>query len=424
MIDIRLVREHPEKIRAALKNRCVDESILDELLELDKARREAISTSDRKKAERNKISSQIAKAKASGDEALAKELMEKAKDISVEVKELSEKAKKLDEEMRNKLLYIPNIPHESVPVGESEEDNVVVRKWGEPRQFDFDSLAHWDLGPNLGMMDFERAAKLSGSRFVILRKELARLERALINFMLDLHTREHGYEEVALPHLVKRETMQATGQLPKFEEEAYKTDPDDMFLIPTAEVPLVAQHRDEILNLNELPRKYTAYTPCYRREAGSYGKDVKGMIRVHQFDKVELVWFVHPDESYEALEKLTADAEEVLKRLGLPYRVVALCTGDLGFAAAKTYDIEVWLPSYNAYKEISSCSNVEDFQARRGNMRFRDKDNKLKYVHTLNGSGLAVGRTLVAIVENYQLPDGRIRVPEVLVPYMGTEVIG
>lgn len=239
MIDIRLVRENPEKIRAALKNRCVDESILDELLELDKARREAISTSDRKKAERNKISSQIAKAKASGDEALAKELMEKAKDISVEVKELSEKAKKLDEEMRNKLLYIPNIPHESVPVGESEEDNVVVRKWGEPRQFDFDSLAHWDLGPNLGMMDFERAAKLSGSRFVILRKELARLERALINFMLDLHTREHGYEEVALPHLVKRETMQATGQLPKFEEEAYKTDPDDMFLIPTAEVPLV-----------------------------------------------------------------------------------------------------------------------------------------------------------------------------------------
>lgn len=424
MIDIKIVRNNPEIIENALKNRNADLTLLEELLKIDVERRRIISAADNKKAERNTISSNIAKLISEGKKAEAQELKEKAKEISQEVKELNQKASELDELLKMKLLYIPNIPHSSVPIGSEESENVVVRKWGEPRNFDFEPKPHWELGVQSEQMDFDRAARLSGSRFVILRNQLAKLERALINFMLDLHTTEHGYQEVSLPHLVKRETMMSTGQLPKFEEEAYKTDPDDMFLIPTAEVPLVGQHRDEILDLNSLPRKYTAYTPCYRREAGSYGRDVKGMIRVHQFDKVELVWFTLPEVSYEALEILTKNAEEVLKRLKLPYRVVSLCTGDLGFAAAKTYDLEVWLPSYNTYREISSCSNVEDFQARRGNIRFRDKDNKLKFVHTLNGSGLAVGRTLVAIVENYQLPDGKIRIPEALIPYMGLEVIG
>ncbi|MCB1223482.1 MAG: serine--tRNA ligase, partial [Mesotoga sp.] len=286
----------------------------------------------------------------------------------------------------------------------------------------FEIRPHWDYGPETGLIDFERAAKISGARFTILRRDFARLERAIANFMLDLH-HSKGYEEVALPFMVKRDTMQATGQLPKFEEEAYRIDPDDMFMIPTAEVPLVSQHMDEILE-GDLPKKYTAYSACFRREAGSYGKDVRGMIRVHQFDKVELVWFTHPDDSYDALENLTADAEDVLRKLELPYRVVSLCTGDIGFAAAKTYDLEVWLPSYNTYREISSCSNVEDFQPRRANIRFRDVDNKLKFVHCLNGSGLAVGRTLVAIVENYQRRDGKIDVPKALVPYMRQEVIG
>ncbi|AKI97698.1 serine--tRNA ligase [Kosmotoga pacifica] len=424
MIDIKIVRNNPEILEKALKNRNVDPALLEEILKIDAERRNAIAAADKKKAERNRISSEIAKAMASGNKEEAEALKNRAKEISQEVKELNQKASELDEFLKQKLLYVPNIPHESVPVGVDENDNVEVRKWGEPRKFDFEPKPHWELGIQSDMLDFDRAAKLSGSRFVVLRKQLARLERALINFMLDLHTTEHGYEEVALPHLVKRETMLSTGQLPKFEEDAYKTEPDDMFLIPTAEVPLVAQHRDEILELSSLPRKYTAYTPCYRREAGSYGRDVKGMIRVHQFDKVELVWFTHPENSYEALEKLTADAEEVLKRLELPYRVVALCTGDLGFVAAKTYDIEVWLPSYNTYREISSCSNAEDFQARRGNIRFRDRDNKLKFIHTLNGSGLAIGRTLIAIVENYQQPDGKIKVPKVLIPYMEAEVIG
>ncbi|MBO8166916.1 MAG: serine--tRNA ligase [Kosmotoga sp.] len=423
MIDIKIVRNNPEVIEEALKNRNVDPTLLEEVLKIDVERRKVIAAADKKKAERNAISSNIAKLMSEGKKNEAQALKDKAKKISQEVKELNQKAGELDELLRAKLLYIPNIPHSSVPIGSDENDNIVVRKWGEPRSFDFEPKPHWELGVQSEQMDFDRAAKLSGSRFVVLRNQLAKLERALINFMLDLHTTEHGYQEVSLPHLVKRETMLSTGQLPKFEEEAYKTEPDDLFLIPTAEVPLVGQHRDEILEFNSLPRKYTAYTPCYRREAGSYGRDVKGMIRVHQFDKVELVWFTHPESSYDALETLTANAEEVLKRLKLPYRVVSLCSGDLGFAAAKTYDLEVWLPSYNTYREISSCSNVEDFQARRGNIRFRNRDNKLKLVHTLNGSGLAVGRTLVAIVENYQLPDGRIQVPEVLIPYMGLEVI-
>ncbi len=422
MVDIRLIRENPELVRKALENRQMGQELLEEILQLDAQRREALQIVEQKKAERNSISSEIARAKASKDDSRAQSLMDRAKEISSEVKELDIRTSQIEEELRQKMLYLPNIPSEKTPVGKSESDNVVVRTWGEPRKPAFEVKPHWDFGPETGLIDFERAAKLSGARFVILRKDLARLERAIMNFMLDLH-HSKGYEEVVLPFMVKRETMLATGQLPKFEEEAYRIEPDDMFMIPTAEVPLVAQHGEEIID-GELPKKYTAYSACFRREAGSYGKDVRGMIRVHQFDKVELVWFTHPDSSYDALEQLTADAEDVLRKLKLPYRVVALCTGDIGFASAKTYDLEVWLPSYNTYREISSCSNVEDFQARRANIRFRDIDNKLKFVHCLNGSGLAVGRTLVAIIENYQREDGRIDVPEVLVPYMGQEVIG
>jgi seryl-tRNA synthetase len=422
MVDIRLIRENPELVRKALANRQMGQELLEEILQLDAQRREALQIVEQKKAERNSISSEIARAKASKDNSRAQSLMDRAKEISSEVKELDVRTSQIEEELRQKMLYLPNIPSEKTPVGKSESDNVVVRTWGEPVKPAFEVKPHWDFGPETGLIDFERAAKLSGARFVMLRKDLARLERAIMNFMLDLH-HSKGYEEVALPFMVKRETMLATGQLPKFEEEAYRIEPDDMFMIPTAEVPLVAQHGEEIID-GELPRKYTAYSACFRREAGSYGKDVRGMIRVHQFDKVELVWFAHPDSSYDALEQLTADAEDVLRKLKLPYKVVALCTGDIGFASAKTYDLEVWLPSYNTYREISSCSNVEDFQARRANIRFRDSDNKLKFVHCLNGSGLAVGRTLVAIIENYQREDGRIDVPEVLVPYMGQEVIG
>ena len=422
MIDVRLIREKPGILRRALEHRQMTSELLDEIVDMESKRREALLVVEQKKAERNSISSEIARAKAIKDEKLALSLMERAKEVSSEVKELDNRTSQIEEELKNKLLYLPNIPSSTTPVGKSEEDNVVVRKWGEPRKVDFEIRPHWDYGPETGLIDFERAAKISGARFIILRRDLARLERAIANFMLDLH-HSKGYEEVALPFMVKRATMQATGQLPKFEDEAYRIDPDDMFMIPTAEVPLVSQHMDEIIE-GDLPKKYTAYSACFRREAGSYGKDVRGMIRVHQFDKVELVWFTRPDDSYDALENLTADAEDVLRKLELPYRVVALCTGDIGFASAKTYDLEVWLPSYSTYREISSCSNVEDFQPRRANIRFRDSDNKLKFVHCLNGSGLAVGRTLVAIVENYQRSDGKIDVPKALVPYMRQEVIG
>jgi seryl-tRNA synthetase len=424
MLDLKLIRENPERVKEGLKSRKIDISIVDEILELDEKRRKAISESDQLKAERNQISSRIAKEKREGNNEKAKELQDRAKEISTSVKEQSEMAKSIDNKVKNLVLHLPNIPNDSVPVGNTEEDNITVKTWGDVPEFNFDVQPHWDLGPELGMIDFDTSAKLSGARFVLLRKQIAKLSRALQNFMLDLHTTEHGYEEVLPPHIVTRETMLSTGQLPKFEEEAFRTEPDDMFLIPTAEVPLVAQHKDEILEMDRLPLKYAAFTPCYRREAGSHGKDVRGMVRVHQFDKVELVWFTKPEESYDALEELTGHAEKVLKLLKLPYRVVTLCTADLGFASAKTYDVEVWLPSYSDYKEISSCSNTEDFQARRCNTRFRDKDNKIKYVHTLNGSGLAIGRTLIAIIENYQRSDGRIDVPDVLIPYMGTEVIG
>ncbi|MCX7813577.1 MAG: serine--tRNA ligase [Pseudothermotoga sp.] len=423
MLDIRLFRENPESLKSALRNRNYDTSIVDEVISLDTKVRQLTNEVNQLRAQRNNISKRVAQVKARGDEQEATQLAEEGRKINERIESVEKELDEIREKLNRLMLYVPNIPHESVPVGPDETHNVEVRRWGEPRKFDFSPKAHWDLGPELGLMDFDRAAKLSGSRFTIMYSALARLERALINFMLDLHTKEHGYTEVWVPHLVKRSTMTITGQLPKFEEEAYRIDSDDLFLIPTAEVPLVALRADEILEERQLPLLYTAYTPCYRREAGSYGKDVRGMIRQHQFDKVELVWVTTPERSYQDLETLVQHAEEVLRRLELPYRVVLLCTGDMGFGAAKTYDIEVWLPSYNSYKEISSCSNDADFQARRGNIRYRRRDGKLEFVHTLNGSGVAIGRTLVAIMENYQRKDGRIDVPKALQPYLGCEVI-
>jgi len=423
MIDIKLLRKNPEFFIEALRKRNSSPELVDEILKIDAEWRKLTSEVNNLKAERNNFSKLVAKAKAEKDEVKAREVIEKSKEIGEKIKKIEEVQKELEEKILNIALNIPNIPAEDVPIGKDETENVEVRRWGEPRKFEFEPKAHWDLGPDLGLMDFERAAKLSGSRFTVMYGYLARLERALVQFMLDVHTKEHGYTEVWLPHLVKRQTMTWTGQLPKFEEEAYNTSKDDLFLIPTAEVPLAALHAQEVLTEKELPKKYTAFTPCYRREAGSYGKDVRGMIRQHQFDKVELVWVTTPERSFEDLEQLTKDAERILQLLELPYRVISLCTGDLGFAAAKTYDLEVWLPSYNAYKEISSCSNDTDFQARRANIRYRGKDNKLHFVHTLNGSGIAIGRALVAVIENYQNPDGSITIPKVLIPYMGVERI-
>lgn len=424
VLDIKIIRDDTEKVKEALKKRGYSVEIIDRILEEDKKWRELTTKENELRFKRNEISKTIAKLKKEGKNEDAKKLIEEGKIISQEVEKVEDEKKEIERSLKNLLLQVPNIPHTSVPVGEDESGNVEVRKWGKPREFDFPPKAHWNLGPDIGLMDFERASKLSGSRFTVMYGKLAKLERALVNFMLDVHVLEHGYTEVWLPHLVKRETITITGQLPKFEEDLYNTKKDDLFLIPTAEVPLVALHAGEILEEKDLPKKYVSYTPCYRREAGSYGKDVRGMIRQHQFDKVELVWVTTPERSYDDLETLVSHAEEILKRLDLPYRVVELCTGDLGFSASKTYDIEVWLPSYNSYKEISSCSNDEDFQARRGNMRYRRrKDGKLVFVHTLNGSGVAIGRALVAIMENYQLSDGSIKVPEALVSYTGFEVI-
>ena len=422
MIDIELIRSNPEYVKERLATRDKElPELVDKVLELDKKRREIIKKLDELRRERNELSKQIGILKREGKDTT--EIQNRVKSLKVEIDKLEEELRKVEEELKNTLLWIPNLPHPSVPVGEDENDNVEIRRWGEPRKFDFEPKPHWELGEKLGILDFKRGAKLSGSRFTVIKGWGARLERALINFMLDLHTKK-GYKEVCPPHLVRPEILVGTGQLPKFEEDLYKCERDELYLIPTAEVPLTNLHRDEILKEEELPIYYTAYTPCYRREAGAYGKDIRGIIRQHQFDKVELVKIVHPDTSYEELEKLTRDAEEVLQLLELPYRVVELCTGDLGFSAAKTYDIEVWFPSQNRYREISSCSNCEDFQARRMNTRFKDsKTGKNRFVHTLNGSGLAVGRTLAAILENYQQEDGSVVVPEALRDYVGTDVI-
>jgi seryl-tRNA synthetase len=380
----------------------------------------AISQSEQLKARRNAESAEIAKLRREGADTTERQARMRA--IGGEISSLDEQVKTLDEEFRELLAGIPNVPHESVPVGKDSEDNLEVRRVGQPRQFDFEPKAHWDLGPELGILDLERAAKITGARFALYWGLGARLERALVNFMLDTHTREHGYTEVLPPFLVNSASLFGTGQLPKFKEDLFKCEGHDLWLIPTAEVPVTNIYRDETLDADALPIKLCAYTPCFRSEAGSYGRDVRGIIRQHQFQKVELVKFTRPEQSYDELEKLTADAEDILRRLNLPFRTVLLSTGDMGFASAKTYDIEVWLPGQNAYKEISSCSNYEGFQARRAGIRFKS-GKKSEFAHTLNGSGLAVGRTWVAIVENGQQKDGSVVVPEALRPYLNAEVI-
>ncbi|GAB5047264.1 serine--tRNA ligase [Thermodesulfovibrio sp. TK110] len=423
MLDIKFVRENPEKIKEALQKRGY-EIDFDQFLSLEEERLKLLREIENKRAIRNSVSQEIAKLKKSThDTAILQALILEMRQLGEELNDIENKLREVEEKVQNFLLYIPNIPHHTVPVGKDETENVEIRRWGEPPDFDFEPLNHWDIGEILGIIDFERAGKIAGSRFAVMRGLGAKLERALINFMLDLHTTK-GYVEVFPPLLVNKASMTGTGQLPKFEEDLFKTNDPEFYLIPTAEVPVTNLHREEILSEDDLPIYYASYTPCFRREAGSHGKDVRGLIRQHQFNKVELVKFVKPEDSYNELESLTRDAEEVLQKLGLPYRVVALCTGDLGFASAKTYDIEVWLPGQKRYREVSSCSNFEDFQARRANIRFRRRGKKgTEFVHTLNGSGLAIGRTVVAILENYQQKDGSVKVPEALIPYMGIDVI-
>ncbi len=394
---------------------------LDQFRELDQGRRAAIAESEQLKARRNAESAEIAKLRKAGQDTA--ERQQQVREIGQRAAALDEQVKALEDQFRELLAGIPNLPHESVPAGRDSAGNVEVRRVGQPRQFDFEPKAHWDLGPELGILDLERAAKITGARFAVYWEMGARLERALVNFMLDVHTREHGYTEVLPPFMVNSASLFGTGQLPKFAEDLFKCEGADFWLIPTAEVPVTNLYRDEVLDPDRLPVSLCAYTPCFRSEAGSYGRDVRGIIRQHQFQKVELVKFAHPEQSYQELEKLTGNAEDILRRLGLPFRTVVLCTGDMGFSSAKTYDIEVWLPGQNAYKEISSCSNFESFQARRANIRFRNQKGKPEYAHTLNGSGLAVGRTWVAIVENCQQRDGSVVIPEALRPYMNAEVI-
>jgi seryl-tRNA synthetase len=420
MLDPAYVRDHIEEVRAGLRSRGLDaDKSLEEIATFETARRRLIPELEGLKRQQNTSGDEIARAKRMGQDTA--HIQEANKHRAAQIKQLSVQLDSIEYQRRQALLNLPNLPHASVPHGKSAADNQEVRRHGEPRAFEFEPKAHWDIGPELGILDFERAARMSGARFSVLTGAGARLARALINFMLDLHTREHGYTEVEPPFMVNAASLTGTGNLPKFEADLFKIAGEwDLYLVPTAEVPLTNMHRSEILDGRELPIRYTAYTPCFRSEAGSYGQDVRGLIRQHQFDKVELVKLTTPEQSYDELESLTASAEEVLKRLGLPYRTMALCTGDLGFAAAKTYDIEVWLPSQKAYREISSCSNTEAFQARRAEIKYRAAGTgRAEFVHTLNGSGLAVGRTLIAILENYQQADGSVTIPDVLKPYMG-----
>ena len=415
MLDLKFLRENLEEVEKRLKTRGGDID-LSGFKELDARRKKLLTESEALKARRNAVSEEIGKLKREKKDASA--LVAEMQEEGVQLKNLEAAAAAVEEEMNAFLLGVPNVPHSSVPVGKDSNDNPVVRKWGEPKTFTFSPKEHTELGEKLGILDFERAGKISGARFSLLVGQGALLERALINFMLDVHTTEHGYTEVLPPFMVKSSSLMGTGQLPKFKEDLFKIEGSDHYLIPTAEVPVTNIHNDEIIDEEKLPIRYTAFTPCFRSEAGSYGRDVKGLIRQHQFNKVEMVKFATPETSYDELEKLTDNAEEILRRLGLPYQVVLLCTGDMGFSSAKTYDIEVWLPGQGKYREISSCSNFEDFQARRANIRVRPKGGKARFLHTLNGSGLAVGRTLVAILENYQLEDGSVIVPEALRPYM------
>ncbi len=422
MLDLKFVRENLDVVKQALEVRQSNLS-LDEFLELDRKRRQLIQESEELRSRRNRVSQEIGRLKKAGED--ASDIIREMKEVGARIKRLEEELSAIDQKVRDILLAIPNIPHESVPVGKDEDDNVTVKRWGDIPEFDFEPLPHWDIGVNAGILDFERAAKLTGSRFTVYFGMGAMLERALINFMLDLHREKHGYLEVLPPVIVNSASLYGTGQLPKFEEDLFRLNFRDYYLIPTAEVPVTNLHRDEILDEDQLPRYYVAYTPCFRSEAGSHGRDVRGIVRQHQFNKVELVKFVTPETSYEELDSLLLDAEDVLQALGIPYRVIVLCTGDLGFSAAKTFDIEVWLPGQNRFCEISSCSNFEAFQARRANIRYRPKGaKKSRLLHTLNGSGLAVGRTVVAILENFQQADGSIVIPEVLRPYMaGKEII-
>jgi seryl-tRNA synthetase len=416
MLEAKYIREHLDEVRErlALRGQAID---LDGFVLIDGERRKTIQEWERLRSLQKKVSDDVSRKKREGQN--ASELIEEMKKVSQELKGLDSIIEEKEKALQDFLLVVPNLPHSSVPVGKDSSDNAEVRRWGEIPKFDFEPKPHWDIGEELGILDFKSGAKITGARFTLYLDLGAKLERALINFMLDLHTREHGYREVLPPFMVNRTTMTGTGQLPKFEEELFKVEGTDYFLIPTAEVPVTNIHQDDVLEEKMLPLYYTAYTPCFRKEAGSYGKDTRGLIRQHQFNKVELVKFTKPENSYGELEKLLLNAEEVLKRLKLPYRVVNLCSGDLGFSASKTYDIEVWLPGQNTFKEISSCSNFEDFQARRAKIRYRIAGkNKTEFVHTLNGSGLAVGRTLVAILENYQQGDGSVIIPEALRPYL------
>ncbi|MCU1296221.1 MAG: seryl-tRNA synthetase [Acidobacteriaceae bacterium] len=425
MLDLNFVRDHLPFVEEKLRQRGMNPAqVLRDFPQVDAQRRQAIAAAETLKAHRNKVSEEIAKRKKAGED--ASDLLTETKNFREQIQELEKAAEEYDDRMQKVLIGIPNIPHESVPVGNSADDNLEIRRWGSPPEFDFTPKPHWEIGEQLGILDLERAAKITGGRFALYWDMGARLERALANFMLDLHTREQGYTEVLPPYLVNSDSMYGTGQLPKFASDLFRVPHGnkDLWLIPTAEVPVTNIYRDEVLDSARLPVSLTAYTPCFRSEAGSYGKDVRGIIRQHQFQKVELVKFSRPEDSYEQLEKLTSNAETVLQKLGLHYRVMSLCTADIGFSAAKTYDIEVWLPGQQLFREISSCSNFESFQARRANIRYRrEGKGKTEFVHTLNGSALAVGRTWLAIVENYQQPDGSVRIPEALRPYMGADRI-
>ena len=420
MLDIKYVRSNPEDVIAGMKKRGMDLDLAP-FLALDEKRRALLTEVEQLKNTRNTVSKEIGKMKKSGENADA--LVAEMSKVGEDIKVLDQQVSEIDAQMNDIILSIPNIPHDSLPEG-GEENYRVERTWGEPRQFDAEPLAHWDIGTGLGILDFERAGKVTGARFTFYKGLGARLERAVISLFLDIHTEKHGYVELIPPYMANSASMTGTGQLPKFAEDMFKLEGTDYYLIPTAEVPVTNYYRDEILAVKDLPIKHCAFSPCFRAEAGSAGRDTRGIIRQHQFHKVEMVKFAHPDHSFEELESLTQDAEDVLQALNLPYRVITLPTGDIGFSSCKTYDVEVWLPSYNAYKEISSCSNFGEFQARRANIRFRDEEGKVRFVHTLNGSGLAVGRTVAAILENYQQPDGSVIIPEALRPYMGgVEVI-
>lgn len=424
MLDLKRIRTNPEEIKKALTNRGedFDVSVIDELISLDEERRKILVQVEALKSKRNQVSAEIPKKKKAGEDVTA--IMAEMRELGDEIKEFDVKTNEIDERIKYIMLRIPNIPHPSVPEGKSDEDNVEIKRWGEPTKFDFEPKAHWDIGTDLDILDFERGGKISGSRFTVYKGLGARLERSIINYFLDKHTSENGYTEVLPPYMVNRDSMIGTGQLPKFEEDAFKVENNGYFLIPTAEVPVTNMYRNEVLSGADLPLKYAAYSACFRAEAGSAGRDTRGLVRQHQFNKVELVKFCKPEQSYEELDKLVADAESVLQGLGLPYRIVRICKGDLGFTAALKYDIEVWMPSYNRYVEISSCSNFEDFQARRANIKYRENPkDKPQFIHTINGSGVAIGRTVAAILENYQQADGTVKVPEVLKPFFRADVI-